>query len=372
MSVESKVKELLEKKSVKKGKNAKQLNEAEHKDLAASSVAQTGMAASQSMKKDTSKASVASNAGDTAIQPNLGASPKPVVQDYKEDTKNLGAAVSSGQSDQKASISMKGDAKSMKVPAMEENEQEEELAEVDITNELNNIFGDDLSEEFRAKATSIFEAAVIARCNSEIEALTEKLEESNAEQLVEYKETLVEKVDNYLNYVVKEWMEENQLAVENGLKTEIAEEFMSGLQKLFKENYIEVPEDKYDVVEDLTDKVDALTTELDESIQDNITLSNELVKHKIDCVLEEQSKDLADTEKEKLYKLVEGVQYEDDQSFAEKVAVIKENYFDKARAKSPEDTLVEESQTSQPELDPGDTMSKYMNAISRQVKTKHD
>ena len=237
---------------------------------------------------------------------------------------------------------------------------------------MNNIFGDDLSEEFRAKATSIFEAAVIARCNSEIEALTEKLEESNAEQLVEYKETLVEKVDNYLNYVVKEWMEENQLAVENGLKTEIAEEFMSGLQKLFKENYIEVPEDKYDVVEDLTDKVDALTTELDESIQDNITLSNELVKHKIDCVLEEQSKDLADTEKEKLYKLVEGVQYEDDQSFAEKVAVIKENYFDKARAKSPEDTLVEESQTSQPELDPGDTMSKYMNAISRQVKTKHD
>lgn len=369
MSVESKVKELLEKKSNKKGK---QLNEADQQDLAASSVAQTGMAASQSMKKDTSKAGVASNAGDTAIQPNLGASPKPVVQDYKEDTKNLGAAVSSGQSDQKASISMKGDAKSMKVPAMEENEQEEELAEVDITNELNNIFGDDLSEEFRAKATSIFEAAVIARCNSEISALTEKLEEQNAEQLVEYKETLVEKVDSYLNYVVKEWLDENQLAVENGLKTEIAEEFMSGLQKLFKENYIEVPEDKYDVVEDLTDKVDALTTELDESIQDNITLSNELVKHKIDCVLEEQSKDLADTEKEKLYKLVEGVQYEDDQSFAEKVAVIKENYFDKARAKSPEDTLVEESQTSQPELDPGDTMSKYMNAISRQVKTKHD
>ena len=365
MSVESKVKELLEKKSNKKGK---QLNEADQQDLAASSVAQTGMAASQSMKKDTSKASVASNAGDTAIQSNLGASPKPTVQDYKEDTKNLGAAVSSGQSDQKASISMKGDAKSMKVPAMEENEQEEELAEVDISNELNSIFGDDLSEEFRNKATSIFEAAVIARCNSEISALTEKLEEQNAEQLVEYKETLVEKVDSYLNYVVKEWLDENQLAVENGLKTEIAEEFMSGLQKLFKENYIEVPEDKYDVVNDLTDKVDALTTELDESVQDNITLSSELVSHKIDAVLDDQSKDLASTEKEKLYKLVEGVEYENDESFAEKVSVIRENYFSKAKSKSPEDTLVEDSQTSQPELDPSDTMSKYMNAISRQTK----
>ena len=210
----------------------------------------------------------------------------------------------------------------------------------------------------------------VARCNNEIEALTEKLEEQNAQQLVEYKETLVEKVDSYLNYVVKEWLEENQLQVENGLKTEIAEEFMSGLQKLFKENYIEVPEDKYDVVEDLTDKVDALTTELDESVQDNITLSNELVSFRIDRVLEEQSTDLADTEKEKLYKLVEGVEYEDDKSFAEKVSVIKENYFAKAKAKSPEDALTEEVQTSDEPLDPTDTMSKYMNAISRQVKSK--
>lgn len=382
MSVESKVKELLEKKSVKKGKKSEQLNEAEHQDLAASSVAQTGLAASQKMKKDASKASVASNAGDTAIMPNLGGSPKPEVTEFQEDETNLGGKAA-GAVSKAPNPDMKGDAKTAKVPAMEgmhkkkkpmmnedEIEQEEEIAEVDITNELNSIFGDELSEEFKTKATSIFEAAVIARCNNEIEALTEKLEEQNAQQLVEYKETLVEKVDSYLNYVVKEWLEENQLQVENGLKTEIAEEFMSGLQKLFKENYIEVPEDKYDVVEDLTDKVDALTTELDESVQDNITLSNELVSFRIDRVLEEQSTDLADTEKEKLYKLVEGVEYEDDKSFAEKVSVIKENYFAKAKAKSPEDALTEEVQTSDEPIDPTDTMSKYMNAISRQVKSK--
>ena len=119
---------------------------------------------------------------------------------------------------------------------------------VDISSQLNSIFGEELSEEFKTKATSIFEAAVIARVNNEMEKVTARLEEQAVEQLTEFKEGLVEKVGSYLNYIVEQWMEENSLAVESGLRTEVAEDFISGLKTLFKEHYIEVPEEKYDVL----------------------------------------------------------------------------------------------------------------------------
>jgi hypothetical protein len=198
-----------------------------------------------------------------------------------------------------------------------------------------------------------------------MEKVTSQIEEQNETQLNEYKEAIVEKVDSYMNYIVEQWMEENKLTVENGLRNEITEEFMVGLKSLFKESYIEVPEDKLDVLDDLTNKVETLTAELDETVQDNITLSNELLEYKKGNVFEEVTEGLADTEKEKLLKLVEGVDYQNDEEFAEKIKVIKENYFPKDKVQSPEQTLVEESGTQEPELDDSSTMSKYVKSISR-------
>ena len=235
---------------------------------------------------------------------------------------------------------------------MEETETEEEVVtEIDISEELNSIFGEDLSEEFKKKATSIFEASVIARVNNEMEAVVQKLEEQNASDLVEYKESLVEKVDGYLNYVVEEWVKDNQLAIDNGLKNEITEEFISGLKVLFKENYIDVPEEKYDVVNDLTDKIDSLTVKLDETIDDNVELATQLVNFSKQTII--------------------SVEFDTPELFAEKINVIKENYFPKETKKSPEQNLMENNEAVDPEGPAENSvMSKYMSAITRQVASK--
>jgi len=240
---------------------------------------------------------------------------------------------------------------------------------VDIKGQLDSIFGEDLSEEFRTKATSIFEAAVIARVNNEMEKVTLKLEEQADRDLAEFKEGLVEKVDSYLNYVVEQWMEENAIAVESGLRTEIAEDFITGLKTLFKEHYIDVPEEKYNVLDELQTKAEQLEADLNEAIQYNVQTSKELTELKLSKIFEEQTKDLAATEVEKLKKLVEGVDFENESLYREKVAVIKENYFPKSAPKSPEKMLVEESGTNPAAFD-NPVMTKYVQALARTVKTR--
>ena len=362
MSVEKKIQELLGKKE--------QLTEAEAQKTELGT-AKAGKMASAKASKDTSKAASASVSGDASM-PKQGSSQDASFTEMDEDDANLGSKSAAAVSkDTTLPEKGKGDAKSAKVPAMEETETEEEtITEVDVKSELSSIFGEDISEEFKTKATSIFEAAVIARVNHEMERITDKLEEQNSAQLQEYKETLVEKVDSYLNYVVEQWMEENQVAVENGLRSEITEEFIAGLKNLFKENYIEVPEEKYDVIDDLTGKVDTLSAELDESIQDNIELAKQLVELKKEKIFEEQTSDLASTEVEKLRKLIENVEFDSEEIFTEKVSVIKENYFPKEAKKSAEQTLVEEVSHKQPNFESGDVMSKYVEALSRTVKSK--
>lgn len=370
MSVEAKIKELLGRVN-----GSQQLTEESTENLAAAGVSDTGAKAAASMKKDTSKAASAANAGDTTA-PKQGDSKDASFTVRDEEDSNPGAKVAAGIS--KAGLpDNKGDAKTAKVPAMEETEESEELVvteeetaeEISLRDQIDSIFGEELSEEFRTKATSIFEAAVIARVNNEMEKVTARLEEQSAEQLVEFKSSLVEKVDTYLTYVVEQWMEENKLAVESGLRTEIAEDFISGLKTLFKEHYIEVPEEKYDVMSDLQTKADEFKSKLDESISTNVKLAKELNDLKRAKILEEQTKDLAATEAEKLKKLVEGVEFDSEDLYSEKVAVIKENYFPKAASKSPEQVLVEESGTS-PAFDDNDKISKYAAAISRSIKNR--
>lgn len=390
MSVENKIKELLTR------KGDQQLTEADGSDhnlvMQGSSqkatfdtmpgLAGAGRATAAKMPKDGSKAAASATTGDTT-QPMQGSSKKEMAAEMDEDEENLGAksaaSVSKDTSLRPTMGSepqpMQGNSKKAsfeKAKYQESSESSDEvIAEVDIKGELASIFGEDLSEDFKSKATSIFEAAVIARVNTEMEKIADKLEEQNAAALQEYKDTLVGKVDSFLNYVVEQWMTENQVAIDNGLRTEITEEFISGLKTLFKESYIDVPEDKYDVLDELTTKVDSLTSDLDESINDNIELAKQYVELKKQLIFQEQTEDLASTEIEKFEKIVEGVEFETEDLYREKIAVIKENYFPKDSSKSAEQTLVEETTGRTPVFEEAnDVMSKYVSALSKTIKSR--
>ena len=265
-------------------------------------------------------------------------------------------------------------------PMGEETEEDGETVDAEETSEieaidLSPIFGDNLSEDFKTKATAIFEAAVIARVNHEMEKVTEQLEAKYEEDFAELREGMVEKIDSYLNYVVEQWMEENELALESGLRTEIAEDFISGLKNLFKEHYVEVPEEKYDVIGELQGKAEELEQKLNEAININVDLNSEVVELKRKSILEDLSKDLADTETVKLHKLVEGITFDDEEVYAEKVAVIKENYFPKGKSKITEattsQTLVEDASEANDntlvESTPS-TVAAYAQALTRSIK----
>jgi len=364
MSVENKIKQLLE-----RANGAGQLAEETSIDEASETAVADGKP-SVNTTKDTSKSGQGSGQGDTSM-PRQGSSKDADMEEVMDATgKNSASAKASKEVNP---LPMKGDAKSVKTQANEESEEEGDTIEetVDIKSQLDSIFGEDLSEEFRTKATSIFEAAVIARVNNEMEKVTSKLEEQTATQLVEFKEALVEKVDGYLNYVVEQYMEENELAIESGLRTEIAEDFIQGMKTLFKEHFIEVPEEKYDVLEEMQTKSEDLQSKLDESITQSIELAKELNALKAASILDEQTKDLAATEAEKLKKLVEGVDFDSEDLYREKVSVIKENYFPKAPKQSPEKMLVEESGTNPTAfIDTNSMMSRYVDTLSRSIKTR--
>ena len=382
MSVEQKIQELLNRGS------EKQLNEEDgyektmpmqggSQKASFSTISTGGTKPTVNVGKDNSKAGMNSGTGNgDASMPKQGGSEVAKIDDLdtldagdnanntvSKDTSKSGKG--SGQGDK--TQPMQGSSKKASFePASKMYTQEE----IDLSSQLNSIFGEDLSEEFKTKATSIFEAAVIARVNNEMENVTTKLEEQTAEQLVEFKEALVEKVDGYLNYVVEQWLEENALAVETGLRTEIAEEFINGMKDLFKEHYIEVPEEKYNVVEELTNTTSELKNQLDESISMNVNLSRQLAAVTRTQILEEQTRDLADTEADKLKKLVEGVDFDSEDLYREKVSVIKENYFPKAAKSSPEQMLVEESGTNTQAFNDNDPMSKYVTALSRTINSR--
>ena len=365
MSVENKIKQLLE-----RANGTAQLTEEASLDEASETAVADGKP-SVNTSKDTSKSGQGSGQGDTT-QPMQGSSKKADSEEIMDAT---GKNSASAKVSKEAYPAMKGDAKSVKTQANEESEEDGDIIyeeePVDIKTQLDSIFGEDLSEEFRTKASSIFEAAVIARVNNEMDKVTSRLEEQTANQLVEFKEALVEKVDGYLNYVVEQYMEENKLAVETGLRTEIAEDFIQGMKTLFKEHFIEVPEEKYDVLDELQAKSESLQSELDESITQSIELAKELNALKASAILDEQTKDLAATEAEKLKKLIEGVDFDSEDLYREKVSVIKENYFPKTPKQSPEKMLVEESGTNPSAfIDNNSMMSRYVDTLSRTIKTR--
>ena len=248
------------------------------------------------------------------------------------------------------------------------------MPEINVKEDIDALVeGEELSEEFKTKASTIFEAAVHQKvmeiAASKVDEMEQEYQSELQEEIVSFRDELTDKVDGYLNYVVEEWMKENELALENSLRSEITEEFMGGLKDLFKEHYIEVPDEKVDIVENMFDKVEDLEEQLNDKVQDNIKLKSELNEYRKNKILEEVCDDLADTQSEKMKTLVEGVSYEDDsESFEEKVKTIKENYF--PETKKQDDNVEQIDSSSEVEESSEPKMNSIMEAYSKAIARK--
>ena len=240
-----------------------------------------------------------------------------------------------------------------------------------VREDVEDMFsGSDLSEEFKDKATTIFEAAVTARVTTEIARLEEEFETKFNEAVEVVSEEMSSKLDTYLDYVVENWMKENEVAIESTLRNELADEFIEGLKNLFAEHYIAVPENKVDVLEAMAEKVAALETRLDETISENVELKNFVVENQRQDIVEELASDLALTQQEKFSALVEGIDFDGDLDiYAKKLMIVKENYF-KNETTSHSSNIEEETFEGEvavtKNIDP--TVGRYLDAISRTVK----
>jgi len=237
--------------------------------------------------------------------------------------------------------------------------------EYNMEDDVNALLGgEELSEDFKAKAKTIFEAAINSKV-AEIRATIEEEHEARiAEEIAEEKEALQERVDSYLEYVSDEWMEENALAIEHGLKTELTESFLSGMRSLFEDNYVTIPDDKYDVLESMVEKLDDMETKLNEQIEKNINLNGRLAEAAADGILESVSDGLAATQKEKLASLAESVEFESDEEYREKLETLKESYFPHKGATPTNKTeTLSEGVTSETESYSG-SMAQYVKTLS--------
>jgi len=250
----------------------------------------------------------------------------------------------------------------------EEEDEEEEVVEeeYDIEEDVRALLeGEDLSEDFQEKAKTIFEVAIKSKVAQIQKSLEEKYESILTEEIEEIKSTLNERVDAYLEYVAEEWFNENALAVENGLKEELTNSFMTGLKGLFEEHYVSIPEDKYDVLESMVEKLDDMETKLNEQIEKNVSLNKRLAESVADGILDQVSEGLAATQKDKLASLAESVEFESEEEYREKLETLREAYFpSKTSAPKAKSESLSEQVDSSPEEISG-SMSVYLNTLSK-------
>ena len=247
---------------------------------------------------------------------------------------------------------------------------ENRLKSIDVSEHVNALMNGegDLSEEFKRKAATVFEAAVKSKVRSEVERMEDEYKSELEENITTTKGELTEKVDTYLNYVVEEWMKENELAIERGLKGEIAEDFISGLKQLFEDHYVDVPDEKYDVLEAQSEKISELEGRINEMMEEQIqskSVNATLVKEQVLSVL---SSDLAETEIEKFKSLIEDVDFTTEESYREKLGTLKESYFPKSAPVVTEAIDDVETGIAQ-DIDTSDSMAAYMSAIGRTVNS---
>ena len=245
----------------------------------------------------------------------------------------------------------------------EETEEVEEIS-IDVSQDVEALLqGEEFSDEFKFKAATIFEAAVKAKVVEEVEKIQKTFEEKLQEEVAEVKESVETRVEAHLDYVAEQWVKENQIAVDNGLRSELSEEFILGLKELFESHYVDIPEDKYDVLGEMSEKLDQMEEKLNEQIETNVGLNQTLGTYIKNGVIADISEGLAQTQKEKLASLAEGVEFVSEESYREKIETIKENYFPKTQASSSED-LVTETQVIAEE----GPMAAYAAALSKWSK----
>jgi hypothetical protein len=380
MSVENKIRELLTKKQLSEEVlNEKVAGDATNPKQGSSEDAPAAGKLGAAGGKDTSIP--AKVAGDQT-QPRQGDSQDATISSERdEETDNPGAKEAAPVSSNQGTLSQggAGDAPNFTTHSdptsvvnmasskgnvhQEETEEDGEMIEEDFTADLATLFdgNEELSEEFRGKASSLFEAMVTARVANQIQNIEEGLISEAAELMEEFKADLTEKVDSYLNYVIEKWVEDNALAVENGLRTDIAESFINGMKNLFAEHYIDVPEEKYDVLGEMQAQLEEVSAKLDEQISANVELHNNNVALMKDGVFAVVSEDLAKTDAEKFKSLVADVEFENADIFEEKLNVIKENYFPASKSTIVEDKLEDEGV----EVLDESTVSKYVQALDK-------
>ena len=278
------------------------------------------------------------------------------------EVKELVAGYMKGNSKTDEEVEMEGLAKAKEAI-------EKRLASINVQEDVDALTeGEDLSEDFKKKASTIFEAAVKSKIRPEVERIELEKTQEIAEEHESFKTELAEKVDGYLDYVVAEWMKENELAIERGLKGEIAEDFITGLKALFEEHYIDVPDEKYDILESQAQKIEELEGKLNDTIgklTEKKQSEDSLVR---ESVIKEVSSDLAETQTEKFASLVEDVEFTDKDSFTEKLNTLKENYF----PKSTPSQITEENEVETQEIDISDAMAAYTSAIKRSAPYMND
>ena len=289
-------------------------------------------------------------------------------------TKNAGksAAAPVGKAPVPSTKPSDASAKMEETESNDETISEEETSETkyDFTQDVDALVsGEELSEEFRVKAATIFEAAVTSRVNEETKALQEAFEESLTEEVEKIKTDLAEKVDDYVSYATKQWIEENALAVEHGIKNEMAESFFNGLKDLYVEHNFTVPEEKFNLLDGMTGELDEMEKKLNEQIDTNIALQKRIGEYSKMEIVNDAATGLAETQKEKLASLAEGVEFENEEDFRNKIETIKESYFTR-KAEVAEQAKEPTEEASQPlvESNVSGTMGKYVDALARWSK----
>ena len=240
--------------------------------------------------------------------------------------------------------------------------------DIDVSDDVKALFGEeDLSEEFKESATTIFEAAVVSKINEVLDSVSVDMDAELEAEKEDSIQTLSTRLDDYLEYVVEEWVKENEIAIESGIRAEIVENFMEGLRGLFTENYVDIPEEKVDLVDELAAKVQELETSVNEEMEKNIDISKQLQEIKKEQIIESISDGLSENQSDKLKSLADGVEFESEEDYTKKLETVKENYF-------PSEEVVSEIADDEPlEIEDDDknvngSMANYMNAISRSIK----
>ena len=304
---------------------------------------------------------------------NKGAKPAEKAKGVKEEEEKPEEVVSEEPAKEEETVVAEEPAKEgEEVVAEEETSEEEVVAEDAVEEEKINveediealIAGEELSEEFQEKARTIFHTAIKAKVAELTEEVKASQEEKIAEEVAEYKRILQERVDSYLEYVADEWMSENKLAAENGLKTEMTESFLTGMKGLFEDHYVQIPEEKYDVLNSMVDKLDDMEAKLNEQIEKNVALNRRLAESTADVIFADVVDGLAETQKEKLAGLAENVEFESEESYREKLETLKESYFpSKSGKRDTSENLSEENGQSEEPV--SGLMESYLQTLNR-------